>query len=109
MRSIYSTKYRTLVKRLQDARRDAGLTQTEVAKAIGRPQSFVSKCEIGERRLDVIELSRLASLYRKTLDYFLGLGEEAGAASASLAHERKARYRASSKGAGSRRSSRGRS
>jgi len=35
---------------------EAGLTQEEVAKRLGRPQSFVSKYETGERRLDILEL-----------------------------------------------------
>jgi transcriptional regulator with XRE-family HTH domain len=37
------------------ARNDAGLTQVQVAAALKRPQSFVSKYESGERNLDVIE------------------------------------------------------
>lgn len=40
---------------LLDARRKNGLTQVEVATLLDRPQSFVSKYESGERRLDVIE------------------------------------------------------
>lgn len=37
------------------ARREAGVTQLELSRALGKPQSFVSKYESGERRLDVIE------------------------------------------------------
>lgn len=48
-----------LYARLQDAliaaRREQNLTQVEVAKRLGKQQSFVSKYESGERRLDVIE------------------------------------------------------
>lgn len=44
-----------LTKALIAARHAAGLTQTEVAEKLGRPQSFVSKYEQGERRLDVAE------------------------------------------------------
>ena len=72
MRSLHSTRYRRFLKRLVQARRDASLTQTEVAKALRRPQSFVSKCESGERRVDVIELEEFTRLYRKPLTFFLG-------------------------------------
>jgi transcriptional regulator with XRE-family HTH domain len=44
-----------LMKMLIDARRGVSLTQAEVAEVLGRPQSFVSKYEQGERRLDVVE------------------------------------------------------
>jgi hypothetical protein len=43
----------------------------EVAQRLGRPQSFVSKCESGERRVDVVELAEFARLYAKRLDFFL--------------------------------------
>jgi transcriptional regulator with XRE-family HTH domain len=49
----------------------AGLTQVEVANRLKRPQSFVSKIESGERRVDVVELSELARVYRRPLDFFL--------------------------------------
>lgn len=71
MRSLHSARYRRFLKRLRQARLDAGLTQADVAAALRRPQSFVSKCESGERRVDVIELQDLARLYRKALAYFL--------------------------------------
>ena len=56
--------------KLRQARRDAGLSQAQVAHAVGRPQSFVSKVESGERRVDVVELQVLASLYHRPLSYF---------------------------------------
>ncbi len=69
--AVHSTEYRYLLKRLREARRRAGLTQVEVAKALGRPQSFVTKCELGERRIDPVDLQRFAKLYRKPLSFFL--------------------------------------
>ena len=56
MKGTYSARYRRLLLQLAETRQDAGLTQAQVAKAMGKPQSFVSKVESGERRLDVIEL-----------------------------------------------------
>src|SRR5262245_46409156 len=47
----------------------AALTQAQVASALQRPQSFVSKCEFGERRIDVIELDEFARLYRKPISF----------------------------------------
>ncbi len=67
MRSVSSPRYRRFLKRVKQAREEAGLTQGQVAAALRRPQSFAAKCESGERRLDVIELQDLARLYRKPL------------------------------------------
>ncbi len=83
MRSLHHSRYRLLIGRLRAARREAGLTQAEVAKAVGRPQSFVSKCEAGERRIDAVELLELACLYSKPLGYFVAEGERASGASLS--------------------------
>jgi transcriptional regulator with XRE-family HTH domain len=47
------------------------MTQAEVAVELGKPQSFVSKCESGERRVDIIELSDFAKIYGKSIDFFL--------------------------------------
>ena len=47
------------------------LTQSEVANRLGRPQSYVSKCESGERRIDIVELSAFANLYGKRLEFFV--------------------------------------
>jgi transcriptional regulator with XRE-family HTH domain len=59
-KSIYSAEYLQLLALLRSLRRAAGLTQVQVAAALGVPQSFVSKYESGERRLDVIELGHVA-------------------------------------------------
>lgn len=71
MSSIHSPRYRKFLERFRRARKDAGLTQVEVAKRLGLPQSFVSKCESGERRVDVVELDTFARLYRKKISYFV--------------------------------------
>jgi transcriptional regulator with XRE-family HTH domain len=51
---------RQLGRYLRDLRQEAGLTQVHVAGLLDVPQSFVSKYESGERRLDVIELGHVA-------------------------------------------------
>jgi hypothetical protein len=49
-------------------------TQVEVAARLQRPQSYVSKCESGERRVGVIELAEFARLYHTRLDFFVRPG-----------------------------------
>jgi transcriptional regulator with XRE-family HTH domain len=71
MSSVHSERYRQFLERLRKARLAAGMTQKEAAKKLRVPQSFVSKCESGERRVDVIELERFAELYKKSLLDFL--------------------------------------
>jgi transcriptional regulator with XRE-family HTH domain len=70
-KSIHTKERGNFVKRLRKAREDAGLTQTEVAKKLGCTQSWVSKIELGELRVEAIWLNRLAKLYKKSVDYFL--------------------------------------
>lgn len=70
--STHTLEYRLLLDRLKKARRSAGLTQIDVAKRLGHHQSHISKIEIGERRLDVIELAELARIYSISMDYVLG-------------------------------------
>jgi transcriptional regulator with XRE-family HTH domain len=53
-------RYRALIGRLADARKTAGLSQAELAKLLQRHQQFVSRYEIGERRLDVVEFLDIA-------------------------------------------------
>ncbi|MGP0018514.1 MAG: helix-turn-helix domain-containing protein [Candidatus Sulfotelmatobacter sp.] len=67
----YRHRYAQFLGKLKQARVEAALTQVEVAKILKRPQSFVSKIESGERRVDVVELGELARLYRKPLNFFL--------------------------------------
>ena len=55
-KSVFSEPYEVLLRALVEGRRSAGLRQTDLAELLGKPQSFVSKYETGERRLDVVEL-----------------------------------------------------
>jgi len=68
---VYTEKYKIFLERLRQARKDKGLTQIDVAKSLGKHQSYVAKCESGERRVDIVELTEFAHLYNKSLDYFV--------------------------------------
>ena len=70
-RSVHSVRYKTLLTRLKAARKKANLTQVQVATALGKQQSYVSKCESGERRMDPIDLADFARLYRQPVGHFL--------------------------------------
>ncbi len=59
-KTIHSEKQSKLCALLVKAREKAGMTQTALAKKLGKPQSFVAKLEGGERRLDVIEFLEIA-------------------------------------------------
>ncbi len=56
--------------RLRLARKQAGMTQVQVARKLKKPHSYVSKCELGERRVDFIEALAFAKLYKKPLAFF---------------------------------------
>ncbi|MDJ0737926.1 MAG: helix-turn-helix transcriptional regulator [Nostocaceae cyanobacterium] len=59
-KSVFSAKYNQFRILLIEARKAAGMTQTELSTKLYRPQSYVSKYERGERRLDVIEFLEVA-------------------------------------------------
>ena len=63
-RSVFSPAYVRLRERLVTARQERGLTQVELAALLERHQSFVSKYETGERRLDFVEVLEIADILR---------------------------------------------
>ena len=69
--SLHTAAYKRFLVRLREAREKAGLTQVQAAAKLRTTQTFVSKCERGERRLDVIELNRFAKLYGRPLAWFV--------------------------------------
>ena len=71
MASAFPAEYRDFLQRLRQARVDANLTQVDVAARLKKPQSFVSKIESGERRIDPVELKYFAEIYQKSLNSFL--------------------------------------
>lgn len=70
-RSIRTKEYQDFAQKLKNARLEAGLTQVETAKKMKRPQSYISKSEAGEQRLDIVEIKNFARLYKKEMGYFL--------------------------------------
>lgn len=54
--SVYRHEYQLMLAQLRAARENAGLTQYDLARRLGRSQSYVGKCELGERRLDLVQL-----------------------------------------------------
>ena len=70
-RAIYTKDHNVIVERLKKARFESGLGQIEVAEKLGRTQSYVSKVESGQRRIDVVQLKAFAKTYKKDLDYFV--------------------------------------
>jgi len=69
--SLYSKEHKIIVEKLIKARHEAGLDQIEVAKKLNKSQSYLSKIESGQRKIDVIQLQKFAKLYNKKIDYFL--------------------------------------
>jgi ribosome-binding protein aMBF1 (putative translation factor) len=76
-KSIYSARYSVFLKLLKKARQDAGLTQTQLAREIGETQTLVSKCERGERRMDIVELQTFCRAFGMSLKQFAAALERA--------------------------------
>jgi ribosome-binding protein aMBF1 (putative translation factor) len=76
-KSIHSARYAMFLKVLRKARQDAGLSQVQLAHRIGETQTFVSKCERGERRIDVIELHTFCRAFGVSLKQFVSSLERA--------------------------------
>ena len=64
------------LENLKEARKAAGFSQKEVADKLGKPQSFISKMESGERRVSPIEIFFLSKIYKVDINlFFKGLEE----------------------------------
>lgn len=70
-KTIFTKEYSLLVERLKKARKEAKLEQKDVARRLKRTQSYVSKIENGQLRLDILQLKEIAKTYHKNLDYFI--------------------------------------
>lgn len=70
-KNIYTADHKYLVKKLKEAREENGLEQKQAAKLLGKTQSYVSKIESGQRRVDVIQLKKFAKIYNKPMNFFI--------------------------------------
>jgi transcriptional regulator with XRE-family HTH domain len=70
-RSVFTNNYERLCELLVEARQKAGLTQAQLANRLKRPQSYVSKYERGERRLDVVEFLEVLETLGADVNAFL--------------------------------------
>jgi transcriptional regulator with XRE-family HTH domain len=77
---------RRLGERLRDARKYLGLKQEEVAAYLKLPRTALIDIEKGQRRVEAIELTRLARLYRQSVGYLTGEDEESADLPADVAH-----------------------
>lgn len=76
-----------LGEKLKEAREYIGFSQDEVASFLKVPRTAITNMESGQRKVDALELKRLAELYRQSIGYFTGDEAEVGAAlPADVAH-----------------------
>ena len=70
-KTITDDDYKVFIKRLKNARIDAGLTQVQAAKKLKATQAYISKVEKGQLRVDVAQLKSFAKVYGKNVNYFI--------------------------------------
>jgi len=70
-KAIYTKDHKFIVEQLKKARIEAGFDQEKVAELLKKTQSYVSKIEAGQRRIDIVQLKEFSKIYKKDLDYFI--------------------------------------
>jgi transcriptional regulator with XRE-family HTH domain len=75
-KSTFTSEYRVLVRLLKETRIAASFTQVDLAQALGQTQSYVSKVERGELRLDVIQLRHFCEKLNISLPDFVAKLED---------------------------------
>lgn len=76
-KSVYTDEYQVVIALLREIRTDAGVTQVELAEMLGQSQSFVSKYERGDRRLDIVQLRTVCHTLGTELPKFVDQLERA--------------------------------
>ena len=70
-KSLYKPSYEKFRRHLKELRLEKGFTQEEIAASLGKRQSFIQKCESGERRVDIVELDEICTLLGSSLEEFV--------------------------------------
>lgn len=70
-KSVYTDEYQVVIDLLRELRAESGMTQMQLAEALDQSQSFVSKYERGDRRLDVIQLRTVCATLGSSLEAFI--------------------------------------
>lgn len=70
-KSLFTAEYRILCRLLREKRESAGLTQVDIAERLDETQSYVSKCERGDRRVDLVQLRHFCKAIGITLAEFV--------------------------------------
>lgn len=70
-KSLHSPEHQILCGLLRELRLEAGLSQDELAEKLNVPQSLISRIEVGERRLDILELRQYCSAVQTTMSRFV--------------------------------------
>lgn len=70
-KTIFTQEYALFLSHLRDSRKRAGLTQEQLALKLNQTQSFISKCERGERRIDVVELRAFCNALEISIEEFI--------------------------------------
>ena len=71
-KSVFTDAYKVLLDAIIEARKDAGVTQVELAKRLGKPQPWVSNVENGVRRIDVVEFIAIARAIGESAETLFG-------------------------------------
>ena len=64
MKTIYQQRYQTLIDCLISARKQAKLTQADIAHQLGKPQSYIAKIEGKDRKIDILEYVELCEVLK---------------------------------------------
>ena len=63
--NLYTKEHKAIIEKLKKARHEAGFDQIDVAKKLGKTQSYISKIESGQRKVEVLQLKKFAKIYNK--------------------------------------------